>query len=323
MAAVTEAQPRAAVAVIIVTWNAAPLLGGVLDTLDAQTLTPMRVLVVDNGSADAAELAAIVAAHPRCELLALDRNSGFAAANNLGIARCDDVEFVALLNPDAFPAADWLETLVAAARAHPSAASFASRLLDHADPRLLDGAGDAVGLSGKPARRGHGVEAAGRFTREEEVFAPCAAAALYRRDALLACGGFDERFFCYVEDVDLGFRLRLLGHGCRYVPRAVVHHIGSALTGRRSAFSVYHGQRNLVFNYVKNMPGLLFWGLLPLHILVNLVYLLGAPFAGRGAAVWTAKRDALRALPGVWQQRRQIQQCRRASVADIWRVLGN
>lgn len=311
----------ASVAVIIVTWNAAALIDGVLAALDQQTLKPQRILVVDNGSDDADQLDAIVAGHARCELLKLDANRGFAAANNVGIARCQDVEFIALLNPDAFPSAGWLAALVASADVWEDAASFASRLLDHANPERLDGAGDALTVAGKPARRGHGETAAGRFLASEEVFAPCAAAAMYRREPLTRCGGFDESFFCYIEDVDLGFRLRLAGHGCRYVPGAVVLHMGSALTGRRSAFALYHGQRNMVFNFVKNMPAPLFWLLLPLHIAMNIAYLAGALLAGQGCDVWRAKRDALCALPALWRQRRVVQQARVASATDIWTVL--
>lgn len=146
-------------------------------------------------------------------------------------------------------------------------------------------------------------------------------AALYRRQAFIDCGGFDERFFCYVEDVDLGFRLRLAGYGCRYVPTAIVHHIGSALTGRRSDFAVYYGHRNLVFNFVKNMPWPLFWGLLPLHVLLNVLSLAVAFVLGRADPVWRAKRDALRALPAVWLARRCVQTTRRASSLAILRYL--
>ncbi len=311
----------AGVAVVIVTWNAASLIGGVLAALERQTLAALRVLIVDNGSADARHLEAVVAAYPRCELLLLTDNLGFAAANNRGIALCGEVEFIALLNPDAYPEPDWLAELVAAARHYPEAASFASRLLNHQDPRRLDGAGDVLSLAGKPSRRGHGMHAAGRFLDADEVFAPCAAAALYRREPLVTCGGFDEDFFCYVEDIDLGFRMRLAGWGCRYVPTAVVRHIGSAVTGRRSAFTVYHGQRNMIFNYVKNMPAALLWGLLPLHLLINFAYLAAALVFGRSDAVWRAKRDALRLLPAVWRKRRRVQEGRRVGSLAILRQL--
>ena len=309
------------VAVVIVTWNAAALLDGVLAALERQTLAAARVLVVDNGSTDVQHLEEVVAAHPRCELLLLADNLGFAAANNRGIALCGEVEFIALLNPDAYPEHQWLAELVAAARRYPGAASFASRLLNHQDPSRLDGAGDVLSLAGKPSRRGHGMRAAGRFLDADEVFAPCAAAALYRRGPLEACGGFDEDFFCYVEDMDLGFRLRLVGWGCRYVPTAVVRHIGSAVTGRRSAFTVYHGQRNMIFNYFKNMPAPLLWGLLPLHLLLNLAYLAAAVVFGRRDAVWRAKRDALRLLPAVWHKRQRVQDGRRVGSLAILRRL--
>lgn len=309
------------VAVIIVTWNASGLLADVLDALDAQTVQPRRILVIDNGSADADRLEAVVRGRALCELVLSPENLGFAAANNLAISRCNDVEFVALLNPDAFPSPEWLQALLVSAGEHPLSASFASRMLDHNDVFRMDGAGDILSITGKPARRGHGQAAGERFLIEEEVFAPCAAAALYRRRSLIDCGGFDERFFCYLEDVDLGFRLRLAGHGCRYVPNAVVRHIGSALTGRRSDFAVYHGHRNIVFNYVKNMPAPLFWLFLPLHLLMNLAYLIAATCTGQAETMMRAKWDAMRALPEVWRQRAAIQRTRKASVRDVWVAL--
>src|SRR6185436_15150615 len=135
--------------------------------------------------------------------------------------------------------------LLEAAAAEPAFACFASELRMAGDPRLLDGAGDVYHVSGLSWRRGHQRPLSGLGTERREVFSPCAAAALYRRDVLAAVGGFDESLFCYFEDIDLGFRLRLEGHRCLYVPGAVVHHVGSALSGRRSAFTVYHGHRNL------------------------------------------------------------------------------
>jgi hypothetical protein len=125
-----------------------------------------------------------------------------------------------------------------------------------------------------------------------EIFYPCAAA-MYRRDAFEQVQGFDEDFFCYAEDVDLGFRLRLLGHRALYVPDAVVYHVGSGSTGRRSDFSVYHGQRNLVWSFVKNMPVsllLLYW---PAHVLMNIAALAILAFRGQGRVAWRAKIDAI------------------------------
>ena len=308
-------------AVIIVTWNSSLLIEQVLAALEQQTIEPSRILIIDNCSDDADTLKDIVEQFSHCELILLPNNIGFAAANNLGIERCSNMEFVALLNPDAFPKPNWLAALLNAAAMHPEAAAFASRLLNNADPDILDGAGDFLTIGGRPGRRGHGAKAKSLFTRGETVFGPCAAAALYRLDPVRTVGGFDERFFCYVEDVDLAFRLLLCGYESRYVPEAVALHVGSATTGRRSDFSVYYGQRNLVFNYVKNMPAALFWSFLIPHLLMNIIYLLGATIAGRGAAAWRAKRDAVASLPEVWRQRQYTQSERRVSSLKVLKAL--
>ena len=167
-------------------------------------------------------------------------------------------EWIALLNPDAFVEPHWLEAFLSAARDYPAFDVFGSKLVDAADPAVLDGAGDVCHVSGMVWRMGHG-QPCRLFRRQvREVFSPCAAAALYRRSALLEVGCFDEDFFCYVEDMDLGFRLRRAGHRCLYVPSSVAHHVGSGTGGQHSDFAVYQGHRNLVWTYVKDMPGMLF-----------------------------------------------------------------
>jgi GT2 family glycosyltransferase len=133
-------------------------------------------------------------------------------------------------------------------------------------------------------------------------------------------GGFDEDYFCYVEDVDIGFRLRLAGYRCLYVPQSVAHHVGSGTTGgQNSDFSMYYGHRNLVWTFVKNMPGILFWLLLPLHLSLNLVSIIW--LRGRGGVIWRAKRDALLGLPKMWHKRQHIQKTRSASIGEIWQQL--
>lgn len=310
------------IAVIIVTWNVANLIGGVLSALSLQTRPADRVLIMDNGSVDGDRLAGIVAQYPFCELNQLGKNYGFAAANNMGIIRCHDVEFVALLNPDAFPEPYWLEALLTAARENLKFNVFGSKLVKADKPTVLDGAGDAYHISGLVWRVGHGAPVSSHPEHVCEVFSPCAAAALYRRQAFINAGGFDEDYFCYVEDVDLGFRLRLAGHKAMQVSAAMVYHVGSATTGgQHSEFSLYHGHRNLVWTFVKDMPGVLFWLLLPLHILMNLASILWFAFKGQGGVIVRAKRDALLGLPRMWRKRQAIQSTRIATVREIWRLL--
>jgi len=307
------------VTVIIVNWNSGDLLSQCLRDLLRQSVKPARILVMDNGSSDAS--AEQVAQLPGVTVRLLGRNFGFAGGNNRAFSECD-TEYVALLNPDAFPEPDWLEKLVAAADAHPEVAAFGSRQMVHELANIVDGMGDVYHVSGLVWRAGHGEMLRDSDAVPCEIFSPCAGAALYRREALATVGGFDEDYFCYVEDVDLGFRLCLAGYRAMYVPDAVVHHVGSATTGgQHSDFSVYHGHRNLVWTFVKNMPGVLFWLLLPMHVVLNIVSIIWFTLRGQGAVILRAKRDAVLGLPKMWRKRQQVQKARVATVRDIWRVL--
>ena len=311
----------AAVAVIIVNWNAGAHLGACLRALAAQTQPGFRALVVDNASEDGSQELVAALGDARVSLLQLDTNTGFARGNNIGVRHCAGTEFIALLNPDAFPAPDWLEQLLAAAHGFPAAGAFGSHLVDARDHSRSDGTGDAYHWCGRAFRRDHGALVDASQRPAAPIFSPCAAAALYRRSAWEQAGGFDEDFFCYLEDVDLGFRMRLFGWEARHVPAALCYHAGSALTGRRSDFSTYYGQRNMVWTFVKNMPSWLFWLLLPAHLLLNLLAPLA--FIGRRQVrvVLRAKRDALRAWPAVWRKRAAVQGSRVAPVSRIWQIL--
>ncbi len=306
------------VAVIVVNWNAGAYLPRCLAALAAQTQRPGAVVLVDNASEDGS-LEAARGSYRGLRLRRLDANRGFAAANNIGLEMAADKPWAALLNPDAFPAPEWLETLMAAVNAHPEFSFFGCRMVDAADPGVLDGTGDTYHTSGLAWRTNHGAPVSGAHGCGGEIFAPCAAAALYERAALAQVGAFDESFFCYFEDIDLGFRLRLAGHRCGYADDAVVAHVGSGITGRRSAFSVYHGHRNLVWTYLKNMPGLLFWRYLPQHLLINLVALAYFTRHGPAGAIWRAKFDALRGVPAALRQRRRIQRRRLTSPEQLRR----
>jgi len=309
------------VAVIVVNWNSGAHLQACLRALAAQTEADFRALVVDNGSQDGSQAQVAALGDARFGLLQLDANTGFAHANNVGVRHCGAAEFIALLNPDAMPAPGWLAALVRAADAQPQAGAFGAHLVASEQRDLSDGTGDVYHFSGRAWRRDHGVPLARSVQAAGEIFSPCAAAALYRRVAWEQAGGLDEDFFCYLEDVDLGFRLRLLGWGARHVPEAVCYHAGSAVTGRRSDFSTYHGQRNMVWTFVKNMPSWLFWLLLPAHLLLNLLAPLAFAARGQVRLVLRAKRDALRQWRAVWRKRREMQQRRLVGAGAIWAVL--
>jgi len=303
------------VAVIIVNYHGGMLLHRCLAAVQAQTLRPRRVVVVDNGSDDG--LTAIREEFPWVEILEPGVNLGFAAANNQAVACVGDVYWVALLNPDAFPEPHWLQYCVAFAQQHPEHGSIGCRLLNAEQPDMLDGTGDCMHVMGWPWRRDHGFPLALGHLDDGEILSPCAAAALYRREVYQALGGLDENFFCYLEDVDLGLRLQLAGYSCGYCAQAVVHHAGSAITGRRSDFTIYYSQRNLLWNYVKNLPAGLFWRYLPWHLLFHLLGVVSFSLKGQMRVVLRAKWDALRGLATVWRQRQAIQAQRRISAASL------
>jgi GT2 family glycosyltransferase len=309
------------VSIIIVTWNSQTVLSTCLDRLSKQTFHDFEVILVDNGSNDGS-LEQLHIKYPNLDLRIeeLGSNLGFAAANNIG-ARLARGKWLALLNADAFPEPDWLEKLLCAAEENPGYLFFSSRQIQANKPEFLDGTGDVYHISGLAWRQHYSLPSKQFGLQAEEVFSACGAAALYSREEFLQVGGFDEDYFSYFEDVDLGFRLRLNGTKCLYVPEAIVHHVGSASTGKLSDFVIYHGHRNLVWTYLKNMPTALMVLYFPLFLAMNSYFLLSFSLKGRGPVIWRAKRDAWRGLSNMLRKRKEVQHNRRASITSLWRVM--
>ena len=321
MNAPLSAGKPAPVTVVIVNFNGGAHLPRCLECLAVQSVLPERIVVVDNASSDDSLTAAraLVAATPalagRTTIDAAGRNLGFAAASNRGLALAT-TDFLALLNPDAFPEPDWLGALVAAAAAHPESAAFGSRQMLAGHEGILDGIGDRWHASGLAWRAGHGrrLEPADLVARE--IFSACAAAALYRRAAVLEAGGFDEDYFCFAEDVDLGYRLRLAGHVARYVPDAVVAHVGGASS--EGELATYLGHRNLTWTVLKDTPGPLLAPVLLAHLSQSIFTGVILGCRGRGRAFARAKWDAWSGLGRCWRKRRAVQAARRVS---SWQIL--
>jgi GT2 family glycosyltransferase len=309
---------QTSVAVVVVNFNGGETVERCLEALAAQTRAPERTIVVDNASGDGSP-DRIAARFPHVELLRLGHNAGFAGGNNAGVQATEGCDWIALVNPDAFVEPTWLERLLGAAERHPEFSFFGSLLLRADDPTQVDGSGDAYHVGGMAWRRDNGRALAEAHLEPGEVFSPCAAAALYRRDAFLAAGGFDEALFAYYEDSDLAFRLRLLGERCLYVPDAVVHHVGFSTAGEESPFTVYYSQRNLVWAWVKNMPTPLLFAYLPQHLLVNLLNVGWYTARGQAGPVLRSKLAAVRGLPGVLRQRRSLQARRVVSSIELRR----
>ncbi len=308
------------VTVVIPNWNGERFLDLCLGSLRRQTFRDFETVLVDNGSTDGSPERARLG-FPEVRVIPLGENRGFAAAVNAGIS-ASTTDLVALLNNDTEQDPGWLQALVRAADGHPEAGFFASKLVDFGDRRLLDGAGDALRLSGLPYRLGHGERDRGQFDLPAYVFSACAAAAFYRREMLDVVGLFDEDFVSYCEDGDLSFRAQLAGYRCLYVPDAVVYHMGSATTGgKRSATATRLGTRNSISLLVKNLPLSALPHVLPFFVLGQLARLLVASATGTLGPHLRGLAEARRALPLMLEKRRGIQGKRKVPVPEIRRLL--
>jgi GT2 family glycosyltransferase len=328
-----------AISVVVVTWNRRNLLRSCLQSLTRQNLNqPFEVVVVDNGSDDGSAEMVLTdygkGTGFRVDLIRNPDNRGFCAANNQGFA-ASDTEFVALLNNDAEAEPDWLANLASAFDGRPDIGMAASKILVYEDPRRIDKAGHLIYPDGQNRGRGSGELDEGQYDRVEEILWPDGCAAMYRRAMLDQIGGFDEDFFAYADDAELGLRARIAGWKCLYIPRAVVRHHRGATLGLRSSRRLELIERNRLLLAAKLFPWSLLWG--------NGVYYamrLGAGFcaalAGQGevgkypgirgklqAALALLKGDwqALPLLPRMLAKRRDVDRIRKLSPREVRKLI--
>jgi hypothetical protein len=294
--------------VIIPTCERDDLLETCLDHLQRQTLTSFQVVVVDNGNGKSGgSPSATPKTLPNLRRVQFGQNRGTAVAFNRGLRECPDTEYVLLLNNDVELEPNCLAHLVRVLEDNPDYSAAVPKLLQWANPKLLDGAGDEVLLGGGAYRVGYGELDVGQYDKTEPVFSACAAAALYRRSFLDSLGGFDEDFFAYRDDVDLCLRAQLRGFRCVYVPQARGRHRGSATLG-----SPFHplvirlSTRNQLFCLMKNYPTpVLFRQALRL-LVFQLLWVGMAIRKGGFLACCAGVLDALRRFPAMRLKRREV-----------------
>ncbi|KAA3658853.1 MAG: glycosyltransferase family 2 protein [Chloroflexi bacterium] len=280
--------------VIIVNWNGRSWLQQCLPPLAAQTVKNFDILVVDNGSTDDS-IMWLARNWPDIIVLPLEKNLGFAAANNIGI-RATDSPLVALLNNDTLVDEGWLEALVTAV-SPPQTGMVASQIVRWNQPHLLDSAGIQVDRAGIAWNRGWGqpIELAAAPC---PVFGPSGAAALYRRDMLDEIGLFDEDYFAYYEDVDLAWRAQRAGWTCHYAPDARVRHWHSATANKTPHYKNFLNGRNKLWTIMKNYDWpALFWAapiIIAYDVMATVYQTVNSrnlsPLRGRWQAVRAAKQ---------------------------------
>jgi GT2 family glycosyltransferase len=314
-------QPAAPlISVIIPNFNGAAYLETCLQSLMQQTYQHFEVLVVDNASRDhSVEVVHRVA--PKARILPQEYNLGFAAAVNEGV-RAAAGDWIAVLNNDTETACEWLAECVAAIGRHPDASFLASRILDSNRRQLIYSAGDCFLRAGIGYRRGQELPDGSEFGSEIQVFSCCGCAALYHKATLQKNHGYDEQFFAYLEDVDLGLRLQAAGARGYYVPAARVFHLGGATSGGEFApLAVRLRSRNSILLLLKSVPWQVLWRCLPM-ILVAQVFWFGRAIVHR--RLWSYLRGlagVIPLVPTMLQRRRNLHALWRSSGEQLLRSI--
>lgn len=305
--------------VVIPNLNGAGWLKDSIESIWAQTLQDLELIVVDNASTDESlSIARSYVGRPRYTLIENDRNTGFSYAVNQGI-RAAQGEYIALFNNDAFAQPTWLENLVAAAERDERIFAVSSLMLRHFEPELADDAGDYVTLLGFACKRGDGLRAS-RYSKSCRVFSACGGAALYRKRILDEIGLFDEAFFAYYEDVDISWRANSLGYKNVYCPTARCTHICGATTGavRYNPFKSIQSGRNSILLPYKNMPLPMFVLNLPFLALGYLLKALMFRLRGFGPAYAQGFREALKAMPALQKPRFRLKNLPYYLFIQLW-----
>jgi len=322
------------VSAIVVNYNGSSFVEQAVASLLAQDLDGIEVIVVDNGSSDGSDAGLERRFGSRIRLLRAGRNLGFGAGNNLGFREARG-RFLLLLNNDATAAASCAREMVVAADSNERIGMVAAKVLVHAQREVIDTTGHLLFPDGLNRGRGRLEIDSGQYDACPTACFPSGAAALYRRAMLDEIGLFDEAFFLYGDDTELGLRGRLAGWECAFAPRAVVFHRGSESAGRYSRLKAFHVERNRIWVLVKVFPLPLILAS-PIFTLLRFTLSAWAGLTGRGAAGRHARQHsllslvtvtlsahlaALRGLPLMLKQRWRDRRLRRLGTRQFLRLL--
>lgn len=319
--------------IIILNYNGKKYLRDCLEAVLNQNYQNKEIILVDNGSGDGS-VEFIRENFPVVKLIANKRNLGFAQGNNQGLALAGG-EYIIALNNDTVVDQNWLSGLIADVQKDQRIGLVASKIFSAANPKEIDSAGVNVCLDGMARGRGRLELDTGQYEKIEEILLPSACAALYRREMLEEVGFFDEDFFAYCEDTDLGLRARLAGWRAVLAPKAKVWHRYSATSGQYSPLKAFLVERNHLWVVLKNFPLRLVL-LFPVFTFYRLCLQVLAILTGRGAAGEFLKQisfgragkiflraygEALKKLPKFIKKRRTIQRNRKISTKEFLTLL--
>lgn len=306
--------------VVILNWNAGKMTCDTIDAVLKQTIAEqLHVIVVDNASSDGSCELFQVKYATKIKLIRSSENLGFAGGNNLAFQHCCG-KFILLLNNDAIPDPNWAAELIKAAESDNSIGMCTSKIYSGATRERFDNTGQLIYFDGLNRSRGHMELDVGQYSQKEETLFPSGCASLYSLDAVHQVGGFDQDFFAYGDDTDLGLKLRALGLKCIYTPHAIVNHLQSYTLGAYSLKKIYYIERNRIWIMIKYFP-ILWVFMSPLYTFLRLYSAYRAGKKRTGLAGEIAKRnssmqlgrtiigawlDALRKIPEMYRKRQGL-----------------
>lgn len=293
-------EPR--VSIIIVSWNALPLLQQCLPSVVATTYGNLEIILADNASTDGS-VDWISSHFPEVKIVRHPENWAFCRGNNEAIPHATG-DYIVLLNNDVEVSKNWLQPLVRVLETHPDVAAVQPKLLQYGNRNVFEYAGAAGGFVdrfGYPFARGRiffTLETdEGQYDDARDVFWATGAAVVLRRSALEKAGLLDERFYMHMEEIDLCWRLQRLGYRIRVEPASVVYHIGGASLPQGNPRKTYFNFRNNLLMLYKNLPPEKWLKVLTARTFIDSVAAIRAVAGGNlkeAAAIVKAYRDAHR-----------------------------
>jgi len=316
--------------VIIPNWNGKRFLAECIDSLKGQTFQNFETILVDNGSIDDSVEFAAKCYGDFIRIIRNDKNLGFAGGNNVGI-QASKGEYIVLLNNDTWADPRWLEELARATRFDPPIGMWGSKVCSYYQRNRIEGVGELIYWDGLCRARGQYEQDHGRYDAMEEILLPPGCGAMYRKSVFDGIGLFDEDFFAYADDSEIGIRARLAGWKCLYVPAAIVYHKNSGTAGQYSPLKAFYVERNRLWITVKYFPfPLLFLSLF--FTFYRFVFQAYGALTHRGAAGKFARKysplklmgillkaygSGFRYLPRMWKKRRQLRPLRKVSYGEV------
>jgi len=319
------------ISVIIPNWNGKQFLAECIDSLREQTFCDFETILVDNGSTDGSAKFAEERYGEFIRIIRNKKNLGFTGGNNVGIQAARG-KYIVLLNNDTWAPPNWIDELVKVTHLGPPIGMWASKVYSYYKRNQIEAVGELIYWDGLSRSRGQYEQERGQYEEIEEIFFPPGCGGMYRKVVFEEIGLFDEDFFAYADDAEIGIRARLAGWKCVYVPKAVLYHKNSGSTGQYSPFKAFYVERNRFWITLKYFPlPLLFLSIF--FTFYRFAFQAYGALAHRGAAgqftknysplrligiLFKAYGSGFRYLPRMWKKRKMLRPLRKVSYGEIF-----